>query len=181
MATCGTNGSGTAAGEQRFARVGYDALYLKRALKTYPDGPEAGQTDPGRAEIDVRYARQLDTIIDLLRALLATLSSNVPPDTEKNESLPPCPDEGYVRERYRLTPRESEVLAQIVLGKSNRQIALALAVGVATIRSHVSNILAKMGAESRTEAAVMALLHLERPENGQSTDRSRDIPSRRLF
>jgi DNA-binding NarL/FixJ family response regulator len=47
----------------------------------------------------------------------------------------------------------------MIEGKSNRQIALELAIATATVKCHVSNILSKMGAESRTEAVAIALQH----------------------
>ncbi len=56
-----------------------------------------------------------------------------------------------------LTPREREVLALIAEGRSNRQIATALVVSDRTARTHVSNILAKLGVVSRTQAALWAV------------------------
>ena len=56
-----------------------------------------------------------------------------------------------------LTPRELAVLRQIVGGRSNKQIAAALSVSEGTVKTHVKSILAKMGVEDRTEAAVLAL------------------------
>jgi NarL family two-component system response regulator LiaR len=56
-----------------------------------------------------------------------------------------------------LTPRETEVLGQLALGKSNREIAAALVIADKTVRTHVSNILSKLGVVSRTQAALYAL------------------------
>ena len=56
-----------------------------------------------------------------------------------------------------LTARELEVLALMVEGLNNTQIATQLTVSPSTIKSHVSNILAKLGANSRTEAVTLAL------------------------
>jgi DNA-binding NarL/FixJ family response regulator len=58
-----------------------------------------------------------------------------------------------------LTPREREVLALLVDGKTNRQIAGELTISPATVRLHVSNILSKLHAANRTEAAALALQH----------------------
>ncbi|MFO7696497.1 MAG: response regulator transcription factor [Anaerolineae bacterium] len=58
-----------------------------------------------------------------------------------------------------LTPREREVLALLVRGMSNPQIASELYVSDATVKSHVSNILSKLGATSRTEAVALSLQH----------------------
>ena len=56
-----------------------------------------------------------------------------------------------------LTARELEVLALMVDGLNNTQIAGKLTVSPSTIKSHVSNILSKLGVVSRTEAVTLAL------------------------
>jgi len=58
-----------------------------------------------------------------------------------------------------LTEREHEVLILMVEGLTNTQIAARLTVSPATIKSHVSSILAKFGVASRTEAVALALRH----------------------
>ena len=58
-----------------------------------------------------------------------------------------------------LTEREHEVLILMVEGLTNTQIAARLTVSPATIKSHVSSILAKLGVASRTEAVALALRH----------------------
>lgn len=57
----------------------------------------------------------------------------------------------------RLTPRELEVLAGVARGLSNRAIADELGITERTARTHVSNILAKLGLSSRTQAALLAV------------------------
>jgi DNA-binding NarL/FixJ family response regulator len=49
------------------------------------------------------------------------------------------------------------VLALIVEGLANKQIAVRLGIGEKTVKTHVSRVLGKLGAEDRTQAAVMAL------------------------
>ena len=56
-----------------------------------------------------------------------------------------------------LTEREREVLQQLAHGATNKAIARALGVGEATVKSHVSAVLAKLGLKSRTQAALHAL------------------------
>ena len=56
-----------------------------------------------------------------------------------------------------LTARELAVLRQIVSGRSNKQIAGALAISEGTVKTHVKSILAKLDVADRTEAAVTAL------------------------
>lgn len=66
---------------------------------------------------------------------------------------------GYeqVLETYPLTERELEVLELIVAGGSNADIAEALYITVGTVKTHVCNILNKLSASDRTQAAVRAL------------------------
>jgi NarL family two-component system response regulator LiaR len=60
---------------------------------------------------------------------------------------------------YDLTTRELEVLALLVEGLTNPQIAERLTVSRSTARAHVSNILSKLGAANRAEAVALALRH----------------------
>jgi DNA-binding NarL/FixJ family response regulator len=55
-----------------------------------------------------------------------------------------------------LTPREQDVLRLVTDGRSNRQIAHQLYISEKTVSVHVSNILAKLGVRSRTEAAALS-------------------------
>jgi len=55
-----------------------------------------------------------------------------------------------------LTPRESEILALVAEGRSNGEIGKQLFISTKTVSVHVSNILAKLDAASRTEAAAVA-------------------------
>jgi DNA-binding NarL/FixJ family response regulator len=56
-----------------------------------------------------------------------------------------------------LTDRETEVLKTIVAGKSNKEIAAALFISEATVKTHINNLLSKLGVTDRTQAATMAL------------------------
>jgi DNA-binding NarL/FixJ family response regulator len=57
----------------------------------------------------------------------------------------------------RLTPRERQVLAEVGRGRSNREIARVLGLAEKTVKTHVSAILAKLGVQDRTQAAVYAV------------------------
>jgi NarL family two-component system response regulator LiaR len=80
----------------------------------------------------------------------ATLSPEVAQSLVETANLPPTPG-------LDLTEREREVLALMVEGLNNTQIAGRLTVSPSTIKSHVSRVLSKLGVASRTEAVTLAL------------------------
>jgi two-component system, NarL family, response regulator LiaR len=55
-----------------------------------------------------------------------------------------------------LTERETEVLRLLAQGRANKEIARELRIGEQTVKTHVSNVLAKLGVQSRTQAALYA-------------------------
>ena len=58
---------------------------------------------------------------------------------------------------YALTPREKEVLRRIVAGKTTRQMADEMRIEISTLRTYVKNLLAKLGAHTRLQAAALAI------------------------
>jgi NarL family two-component system response regulator LiaR len=58
-----------------------------------------------------------------------------------------------------LTEREQEVLHLVAAGMNNRQIAEHMIISEKTVKTHVSNILSKLGVEDRTQAAIWAIKH----------------------
>ena len=54
-----------------------------------------------------------------------------------------------------MTPREMEVLALLTAGKTNREIATELHMGLSTVKSHLTAMYRKLGVSNRTEAALM--------------------------
>jgi len=56
-----------------------------------------------------------------------------------------------------LTPRETEILRHLALGRANKEIADALSIGDETVKTHVGKVLAKLQVENRAQAVVQAL------------------------
>jgi DNA-binding NarL/FixJ family response regulator len=87
---------------------------------------------------------------DILEAIrLAARGLHMLPRTEPDEETEPIGPE-------LLTPREAVVLEHLRAGRSNAEIALALAVSVETIRTHRRNIYRKLGVRTRRELASLS-------------------------
>jgi NarL family two-component system response regulator LiaR len=94
-----------------------------------------------------------DDLVQAIRSAYAgraTLSPEAAQSLVETTNLPPPPG-------LDLTEREREVLTLMIEGLNNVQIAGRLTVSPSTIKSHVSNILSKLGVASRTEAVALAL------------------------
>jgi DNA-binding NarL/FixJ family response regulator len=107
--------------------------------------------DAGRHEIGAALravvAGQLTFGADVSRQVAGTLSGAAKPSPRK-ESLPGG-----------LTAREAEVLGWIAAGKSNGEIAAGLFIGETTVKTHINNAFAKIGARNRIEAMRYAVRH----------------------
>jgi DNA-binding NarL/FixJ family response regulator len=102
--------------------------------------------DPAIARIVLQQAQQNPQKLESAFVDTKTIASN--PDYVDNlEGIQP----------YTLTERELEVLQLIVEGCSNAVIAERLYITVGTVKTHVRNILNKLCADDRTQAAVRAL------------------------
>jgi NarL family two-component system response regulator LiaR len=137
----------TRAIRQQFPQVQVIALTSFKEGKLVREALEAGAI--GYLLKDVS-ADELAEAIRAAYAGRATLSPEAAQSLVRTTSQPPSPG-------LDLTDREREVLALMVEGLNNTQIAERLTVSPSTIKSHVSNILAKLGVASRTEAVTLAL------------------------
>lgn len=90
--------------------------------------------------------RALDELRRLARAALNELSDAAEEDFLRDLKGPRA-----------LTPRELEILALIVAGLGNKEIAYRLGISDRTVQFHIRSIFDKTGARSRTEAAVLAV------------------------
>lgn len=117
---------------------------LLEALRVTYDGN--AWIDPAIARIVLQQAQENPP----LRETVTTNSQNILPNSESEE-------EKQNIEAYTLTERELEVLQLIVEGCSNALIAERLYITVGTVKTHVRNILNKLCADDRTQAAVRAL------------------------
>lgn len=90
----------------------------------------------------------------LVRAIRSVHDGNVLLAVRAAQSLR---DRGPRGSLETLTPREREVLGLIAEGRSNREIARSLRVSEKTVKAHVSSVLAKLGVQDRTQAAVLAV------------------------
>jgi DNA-binding NarL/FixJ family response regulator len=89
----------------------------------------------------------LAEIADTVRAVLGG-EIFAPPEAE--------PSDTFAQRAAQLTPQQWRVLALMVQGDQNKQIAHKLGVGEATVKAHVTVILRKLGVRSRTQAVIEA-------------------------
>jgi NarL family two-component system response regulator LiaR len=134
---------------QQFPEVQVIALTSFKEEELVQDALQAGAI--GYLLKDVS-ADELAQAIRAAHAGRATLSPEAAQALARAATQPPTPGQD-------LTKRERDVLALLVEGLNNTQIADRLVVSPSTIKSHVSHILAKLGVASRTEAAALAVRH----------------------
>ncbi|MGD0065010.1 MAG: response regulator transcription factor [Streptosporangiaceae bacterium] len=112
------------------------------------------------------YLTKDATRAEIGRAVLAAAAGQAVLDPEVQQRLlsaavraPAAPSGNQEEDEGDLTPRESEVLRLIATGRSNREIARALFVSEATVKTHINRIFAKTGSRDRTQAMRYAYTH----------------------
>jgi DNA-binding CsgD family transcriptional regulator len=133
---------------------------IRVAMQRVIDSPESVATDrfgmPNNApSLEVRTVRgnyrvcasRMGIHICGMLAVLAT----------QERAAPTLPSASLLAERFRLTPRESDVAELLARGRSNSQIASALEISPFTARRHTERVLMKLGARSRAEVSAVLL------------------------
>ncbi|MGO4879293.1 MAG: response regulator [Bryobacteraceae bacterium] len=117
-------------------------------LTTYEGDEDIYQALAAGAAAYVIKAMSYETLVSALRSVYAGKRYLPPPIARSLANRTPNSD---------LSPREREVLALMVRGKSNKGIADALKITEATVKCHVSVILQRLDVTDRTQAVVAAL------------------------
>lgn len=118
--------------------------YVFEALRAGADGFLLKDVEPAELERSIRALADGDSVISpgVTRALVDDFLSRSEPRTS---TVVPS-----------LTPREADILALVCRGATNRDIALALIIGEATVKSYVSRLLEKFAVTSRVALVVAA-------------------------
>ncbi|WP_298988749.1 response regulator transcription factor [uncultured Pseudokineococcus sp.] len=124
---------------------GLDA-YVRESLRAGASGYLLKDAPADRIAAAVRAAHEGVTTVD--RSLTEQLLRSGGPPTPSVPTAPGAPP---------LTERELEVLRLVAVGRSNDEIAAELCIGPATVKTHVSHVIAKLGVRTRTQAAALAL------------------------
>ena len=145
---------------------GKDGIALTRELKTAPDPPRVVILTMQEREDDVLAALAAgadaycvkssnpETVIDAVRTAAAGGAYFDP--RIAHVVLRRLSGTGAPRASSPLTPRETEILALVAEGVGNAEIATRLHLGLGTVKGHLADILHKLAASDRAQAAVIA-------------------------
>ena len=130
--------------------------YLFSALEAGASGFLLKNAGPEELVAAVRVVAAGDALLapEVTRRVIARFAAG-----DAASAAPPAVTparDGAIRERTGLTEREAEVLRLMAEALSNAEIAQRLFIGEATVKTHVSNVLQKLGARDRVQAVVLA-------------------------
>ena len=127
--------------------------YLFQALQAGASGFLLKNAGPEELVTAVRVAAAGDGLLApaVTKRVIERFAASAPPDAPA--AMPPSPAAAL------LTERETEVLRLLADARSNAEIATALYIGEATVKTHVSNVLQKLGVRDRVAAVVYAHRH----------------------
>jgi DNA-binding NarL/FixJ family response regulator len=125
------------------------------AIRAGADGYLLKDAGPAALTDAIRAVHRGEALLspEAAAVVMARVADDGPPGRAGAETAAPPPHP----ELDRLTPREREVLAGLGRGLSNRQLAAELFVSEKTVKTHVSNLLAKLRLTDRTQAALFAV------------------------
>jgi DNA-binding NarL/FixJ family response regulator len=125
-------------------------------LTTYDGDEDIYRSLQAGAKAYLLKGMTIDDLLNTIRLVHAGKSSISPVIAEKLAERMATQD---------LTARELRVLERIVAGRANKEIAADLAISEATVKTHINNLLSKLGVNDRTNAATVAiqrgLVHLK--------------------
>ncbi|MCB9881546.1 MAG: response regulator transcription factor [Planctomycetes bacterium] len=118
---------------------------------------EVASIRDGVARLDLRFSQdRINCVVRRLSGGRAGQRSSAVvlfPDAEAGDRL------GQIRARYQLTPREGDVLACVIRGRRNADIAKDLQLSEYTVKGHLKRIFQKLGVRSRTHAVAKVMEH----------------------
>jgi NarL family two-component system response regulator LiaR len=125
------------------------------------------QIESGRAAGAIGYLPKdlvAADMVDAIRRLVAESTSGRP---ARGRRMPPMEVAGDRAPFEPLSPREMEVLHEVRQARTNREIAERLHLSTSTVNKHVSQVLRKLRARNRAEAAIIAASVLARPRQSR--------------
>ena len=136
---------------EQIAPVEWQEFELPLIVLMPEEGDSQSWLQQGTTAVLTRSS-SLQTIAAALDAAAGGLISIDPAFINRRDAFPPASP----RLAESLTPRESEILQLIADGLTNKAIAAELGISAHTVKFHITGILSKLDAQSRTEAAIIA-------------------------